>query len=149
MTLLPAGPPPSGFHVQAKLFLAPTKEFLLATLGNLTIFKRWPVHPNEDAINCTSTNSKAGLALPFKASCDASLSCPVCRTFEMHHSVLFVVDCVDNPPDTLMHLSYRDSKDPGNVIGTTTSKLVKSSSQTNGGWDEAILGTVAILLFGG
>jgi hypothetical protein len=64
----------------------------------------------------------------------------------MHHSVLFVVDCVDNPPDTLMHLSYRDSKDPGNVIGTATSKIEKSSSQTNDGWDEAILGTVAILL---
>jgi hypothetical protein len=67
----------------------------------------------------------------------------------MHCSVLFVVDHVNNSADTLIHLSYRDAKDPCNVIGTTTTKIAKSSSQTNGGWDKAILGTIVILLLVG
>jgi hypothetical protein len=69
-------------HVQAKLFLPATKEFLLTAIQHvIAITLIWSLYPYQTAINSPNTKVKFGLrrTASFEPLCNAMLLCIIFR----------------------------------------------------------------------
>jgi hypothetical protein len=86
-------------HVEPKLFLSTTKEFLGTTCGEVAIGLPWFLYPYQNAINGPNTIAEFSLrTASFEALWNVMLLCMIFR--ELDFQLLASIHSINYSPDT-------------------------------------------------
>ena len=124
--------------------LASTKEFTWAASGVGTISICRFVYPHKDAINRPSATVKACTRFHSEFLCNRSLFVMV--RWIRDSKITVCIDCIDNIPDSIHHVSVPDTIRSHYIIGGTTGKIAKCTSKLNR-WSYRAIGNIPIVLF--